>query len=118
MKKNILPLAALAILTAIAFLPKLASAQMMGWYYGYGNFPLGGILGMILMIIFWILIVVLIIAIIRRIAYGPHWEKRYGRRYWEDKDDESDSAMRILKERYAKGEINKDEFEQKKKDLL
>lgn len=29
-----------------------------------------------------------------------------------------DSAMHILKERYARGEIKQDEFEQKKKDLL
>ena len=33
------------------------------------------------------------------------------------KEEKLDSAIEILRQRYARGEINKDEFEAKKKDL-
>jgi putative membrane protein len=57
-----------------------------------------------LWIIFW--------AIFGIVMSRIHW----GRRKLGDRSAEK-SAMDILKERYAKGEINKQEFEEKKKDI-
>ena len=68
-------------------------------YFGFG-------LGMIFMVLFWLLVILGALALIR-------WFIEQGNNQRKDK-----SALEILKERYAKGEINKREFEEKKKDLL
>jgi putative membrane protein len=75
---------------------------------GYGHHFFG--LGILAMIIFWIIVVLIIVAIVR-------WATGHGREHWHGKERDESSALRILKERYAKGEINKEEFETKKKDL-
>jgi putative membrane protein len=76
---------------------------MMGWGYGMGWF------GMILMGLFWVAIIVGIIFLIRWLFISTG-TKGY-------RAGSEDSALDILKKRYARGEINKEEFEQKKKDL-
>ena len=55
------------------------------------------------MLIFWVAFIVFIVWIVREFS---------GRR-----NDEKSKALDILKERYAKGEIDRKEFEEKKKDL-
>jgi putative membrane protein len=78
---------------------------MMG--YGYGMSWFGGIF----MILFWIAVIVGIIFLIRWLVVasrsGGHQGVSHG----------GDTALDILKKRYARGEINKQEFEEKKKDL-
>ena len=81
--------------------------------FGYSSFA--GI-GWIFMILCWGLIVVGIVALIRWIAN----QSRDNRDRGNEKPFNSaqgKSPLDILKERYAKGEINKEEFEEKKKDL-
>lgn len=61
--------------------------------------------GWIVMILWWILIIVAIVVVITwfvRQNTGPRQDR---------------SALDVLKERYARGEISKQEFEEKKKDI-
>ncbi len=76
---------------------------MMGWGYGTGWF------GMIIMAAFWIAIIVGIVFLIRWLVIST--------RTGGQGASSVDSPLEILKRRYARGEINKEEFEEKKKDL-
>lgn len=84
------------------------------WGYGYGFHPVWSLFGGIFAVIVWIVIIVLIIRVLR--AIFVHGQKRdWG--HWKEVI-KGNSAMEILKERYAKGEIEREEFETKKKDLM
>lgn len=82
---------------------------MYGYYQNWdgGN----GILGGIFMLIVWILLILFIVWLVRTIFYRTHDH------YDHHPKEKENSALNILKERYARGEINKEEFEMKKKDL-
>jgi len=106
MKKSLI----LAGFLAAILLPGIASAQMM-WGWGNGWPMMGGFggFGLIMSVVFWALVIWAIVVLVRWLARSSH----SGRGHWQGED----SAIQILKDRYAKGEINKEEFEQKMKDL-
>jgi putative membrane protein len=76
---------------------------MMGWGYGMGWF------WTIVMVVFWIAVIVGIIFLIKWLVISTSAGGRGAR--------SEDSPLEILKQRYARGEIDKEEFEEKKKDL-
>ncbi len=75
------------------------------WEYMNGWGGMGW--GMMGMSLFWILLIVAIVLFVRSMQGA---DTSSGRR-------QEKTALDILKERYARGEIERDEFEQKKRDL-
>lgn len=63
--------------------------------------------GWIFMLIFWVLVIVALV-------YGIRW---LGGRNRAEGDGAGRAPLDTLKERYARGEITREEFEQMKKDL-
>jgi putative membrane protein len=96
----------------------LAQPGGYGGYGGYGGWGMGsgmmggygmGWFGGILMIVFWILIIVGLVFLIKWLIQSTGRDKTTG--------GGGGRSLEILKERYARGEIDKEEFESKKKDL-
>ena len=75
---------------------------MMGWGNG-GFWPIG--------MIIWLIIIVAIIALISWAVSGRSSRSRY-------KAAGTSSALDVLEQRYARGEIGRDEYLQKKTDIL
>ncbi len=71
------------------------------WMWGFGALH---------MLLYWAVLILIIVALVKWV-FGVPWRSE-GRRSGENR------ALEILKERYARGEIGKEEFEQRKRDLL
>ena len=98
------------VVLVVLFLAILGGAMMgpgmMGWYYGPGYAPWFSVV----MLLFWLLVIVGIILLVIWFARqggqaGPPAERREG------------TALAILRQRYAKGEISKEQFDQMRRDL-
>lgn len=77
-----------------------------GWGMGAGGFG---------MIILWILGILAIIWVVREVGAG----RLFPRSGSDQRSTPSqDSALAILRDRYARGEIDEDEFERRKRSLL
>ncbi len=74
---------------------------MMHWDYGSG---MG--FGWMFMVLFWALVVLGIAYLLKLISGGDRKSER-----------NEETGLDVLKKRYAKGEIGKEEFEEKKKDI-
>lgn len=89
--------------------PMAAWAQERPYDF-WGMHPMWGLWGawgigmMLFMLVFWGLIIV-------GLVVGLRWLVTQGR------ESRSDAALDILRQRYARGEIDKEEFEARKRDL-
>ncbi len=77
--------------------------DMMGWGGGWG----WGWFGIVHMVLWWFLII-LGIVVLAKWLFGGGGSSRGA---------ESDRALTILRERYARGEIDKAEFDTRRRDL-
>ncbi len=75
---------------------------MSGWGMGYGFF------GWLMMFLFWILI-------IAAVVLGVRWFIDQGKLQGSSVEE---TPLDILKKRYASGEIDKEEFEAMKRELM
>ena len=101
--------AIVSIVAAAAWLaPAAAIAQERPFDWGmhpmWWAWGAGGVVMMLMMLVFWGLI-------ITGLVLGIRWLAHQGPR------SPSDAALKILRQRYARGEINREEFEAKKRDL-
>lgn len=70
-----------------------------GWGWGMG-------FGWVFMIAFWIIVIAVIVFIVKAVTGGQR------------KNEGDESALDIIKKRYAKGEISKEDFDRMKDDLM
>ncbi|MHB1652566.1 MAG: SHOCT domain-containing protein [Desulfitobacteriaceae bacterium] len=86
--------------------------MMGGWGYGpsvgNGGFWWMGLMGMAIQLIFWVAIIALGIYLFKRMGHSRMTVGSSGR----------NNALDILKERYARGEIDADDYQHRKQDLL
>jgi putative membrane protein len=102
-------LSVVAALTMLVQHPVWAQERAYEWGWGMHH-PMWGLWGvwgfamMLMMFVFWGVV-------IAGIVIGMRWLARQGRK------SKPDAALEILRQRYARGDINKEEFEARKRDL-
>ncbi|MDZ7706756.1 MAG: SHOCT domain-containing protein [Trueperaceae bacterium] len=91
---------------------------------GYGGWGMGGF-GGVGMILFWIALILAIVWLVRALDLGRSFQRRDSEPRHDERRPEhradaqsDDRALAILRERYARGEIDADEFERRKQDLI
>lgn len=98
-------------LALVLLAPAFALGQDRTWEWQWGMHPMmfmwgaGGLVMMLMMLVFWGLV-------IAALVLGVRWLASQGRGAGG-----RDEALEILRQRYARGEIDKQEFETRKRDL-
>jgi len=78
---------------------------MMDDYWGHGTGNGNDIWGFVFMLFMMALVILGIVVLVRYLNHGS------------SNNQSGDTALDVLKTRYAKGEIDKKEFDEKRKDL-
>lgn len=73
--------------------------MMNDWHWGFGFGH--GLFG----IVFWIIVIALVVLVLRALVGGGAGDRQ------------EMSALEVLRKRYARGEIDRDEFERRRRDL-
>ncbi len=91
--------------------PPPVAAQERVYEWGWAMHPMWGVWGawgiamMVMMLVFWAVV-------IAAVVLGVRWLLNQGR-----EARPADAALDLLRQRYARGEIDREEFETKKRDL-
>jgi putative membrane protein len=97
-------------LVLVMLVPLSALAQERTWEWHWSTHPMmfmwgaGGVLMMLMMLAFWAVV-------IPGLVFGLRWLVGQGR------STRRDEALEILRQRYARGDIDRQEFEARKRDL-
>jgi putative membrane protein len=112
---------ALAVIIAVVLILSYFSSRYSYYGYGWGGM-MGGWMGFPMLIMFPIGIIILIIigyVIYRGVWWGGGCSGgHYGHYAHYGSEEEKETAMEILRRRYARGEITKEQFEQMRKDIV
>ena len=124
--RNTLIIVVLVVIAAFIVLPLLGMPMMWGMMGGgFGMMGGNSWWGWIVMLLFWVLLIggiALVVFWLARQGYiggstasgtGPSRERRP-----ENSGTTGQAALDILKERYARGEINREQYDQMKRDIL
>ena len=116
MSKNVkIPLIIGGTILGVVIILSLLCGAIYGWPYGGGGMMGPGMMAgfgwMWLMPVFWAVFLGLIIWAIVAAVRSSNESK--GSDFTK-----AESALEVLKKRYARGEINKEEYEEKKRDLV
>ena len=102
------------IIATVLIVVPIVFGAVEGWHDGGWGMMGSGMMGgfswwwfmSIFFILFWGLVILGIVALVRNLSGSRGSDS-----------SRADSALEVLKKRYARGEIDKEEYEEKKKDL-